>query len=81
MASGSVFSGPACLNDPSTVNRVACENTALGSPPAEWDVAGAGDPSIQGFATDISTNRGGTVRFKVKTDARLYHLEIYRMGY
>jgi hypothetical protein len=75
------FPGPACLDDPGTVNRVACENTALGSPSAEWDVAGSDDASIQGFATDISTNRGGTVGFKVKSDARLYHLEIYRMGY
>jgi hypothetical protein len=75
------FPGPACLANPSTQNRVACENTAAGSPASEWDVAGSGDPSIQGFATDISTNRGGTVHFKVMTDARLYHLEIYRMGF
>jgi hypothetical protein len=29
----------------------------------------------------MSVNRGGSVHFKVNTDARLYHLEIYRMGF
>src|SRR5262245_7465784 len=73
--------GPSCLDDPGTLNRVACENTAAGTPASEWDVAGSGDASIQGFATAISANRGETVHFKIKTDARLYHLEIYRMGF
>jgi hypothetical protein len=62
-------------------NRVACENTAAGNPASEWDVSGIGAPSIQGFATSISVNRGETVRFKINTDASLYHLEIYRMGF
>ena len=61
--------------------RVACENTATGNPAPEWDVSGSGDPSIQGFATSISVNRGETVHFKIDTDASLYHLEIYRMGW
>jgi hypothetical protein len=75
------FPGPACLDNPGTTNRVACENTAAGNPSSEWDVAGSGDASIQGFATSISVNRGETVHFKVNTDASLYHLEIYRMGF
>ncbi len=75
------FPGPACLDNPATVNRVACENTATGNPASEWDVSGSGDPSIQGFATSISVNRGETVHFKIDTDASLYHLEIYRMGW
>ena len=29
-----------------------------GQPASEWDMAGAGDPTIQGFATDISVNQG-----------------------
>ena len=62
-------------------NRVACENTAAGNPSSEWNVSGSGDASIQGFATSISVNRGETVHFKIKTDASLYHLEIYRMGF
>src|SRR5207248_10093076 len=51
------FPGPACLDNPGTTNRVACENTAAGNPSSEWDVAGSGDPTIQGFATSISVNR------------------------
>src|SRR5262249_37672193 len=66
---------------PATVNRVACENTATGNASSEWDVSGSGDASIQGFTTSISVNRGETVHFKIATDASLYHLEIYRMGY
>src|SRR5262245_33914919 len=62
-------------------NPVVCENTLAGNPSTEWDVAGAGDPSIQGFATDISVNIGETARFKVKTDATAYRLDIYRIGY
>ena len=31
---------------------------------------GSGDPTIQGFATDISVNRGGTIEFKIDTTAR-----------
>ena len=44
-------------------------------------MTGAGDPSIQGFATQISVNRGDTVHFKVKTDATAYGIDIYRLGY
>ena len=43
--------------------------------------AAAASSSIQGFATDISVNRGGTVTFKVDTNAPDYQLDIYRMGY
>jgi hypothetical protein len=75
------FPGPACLDDPGTTNRVACENTAAGNQASDWDVAGSGDASIQGFATAISVNRGESVHFKIDTDAALYHLEIYRMGF
>ena len=45
-----------------------------------WDINGSGDSSIQGFATDISVNKGGTIRFKIKTNAN-YRLDIYRLGY
>jgi len=65
------------------INKVACENskTAGAVDSSEWDISGAGDPSIQGFATDISVNHGETVEFKIKTDATDYRLDIYRMGY
>ncbi len=42
--------------------------------------SGAGDPDIQGFATDISVDQGQTVSFKIKSTTA-YGLDIYRMGY
>src|SRR5690606_27113483 len=57
------------------------ENCLPGSPASEWDINGAGDPSIQGFATQISVNRGSTIQFKVDTNAANYRFDIYRMGY
>ena len=62
-------------------NPIVVENSLPGNPPSEWDVDGAGDTTIQGFATDISVNKGQTIRFKVKTDATNYRLDIYRLGY
>jgi len=41
----------------------------------------AGDLSIQGFATDISVNTGGTIGFKINTPSINYHIDIYRLGY
>ena len=71
-----------------TADSVACsgnptvtENCLPGSPQAEWDVVGAGDSSIQGFATEISVNRGDAVFFKIKSTAANYRLDIYRLGY
>lgn len=66
---------------PCAANEITAENCLTGNPASEWDVNGAGDPSIQGFATEISVNRGSTISFKVKTDASNYRLDIYRMGY
>ena len=61
-------------------NAIVAENCLPGNPASQWDVSGAGDPNLQGFATDISVNRGQTVSFKVKTSTA-YRLDIYRMGY
>ena len=47
----------------------------------EWDINGAGDPTIQGFATQSSVPRGATIDFKVRTPATAYRLDVYRMGY
>src|SRR3954453_19957771 len=60
-------------------NAIEAENCNPGS--RGWDISGAGDSTIQGFATDISFNVGQTVSFKVSTTARAYKLDIYRMGY
>ena len=58
----SVQNGPAfapdCDNPP---NEIVAENCKTGNPPSEWDISGAGDSSIQGFATDISVDRNETV--------------------
>ncbi|HSC92510.1 MAG TPA: DUF4082 domain-containing protein [Gaiellaceae bacterium] len=62
-------------------SAVACENQLPGSPRSEWDVDGSGDPTIQGFPTDISVDQGGTVDFKIKTPATAYHVDIYRLGW
>ncbi len=72
---------PAAPCDPPVASPIACENSKAGSPKSEWDVSGSGSSTIQGFATDISVNKGETVRFKIKTPASAYRLDIYRMGY
>src|SRR5689334_6284802 len=63
-----------------TTNAIVSENALPGNAPSEWGLA-VQSSTIQGFATDISVNRGGTVNFKIQTDATAYHLDIYRMGY
>src|SRR6476469_6607943 len=62
-------------------NAIVSENALPGNPSSEWDINGAGDLSIQGFATDISINKGETVHFKIKTNASNYSINIYRIGY
>jgi N,N-dimethylformamidase beta subunit-like, C-terminal/Domain of unknown function (DUF4082)/Bacterial Ig-like domain/Bacterial Ig domain len=66
---------------PPGANAIVVENCQPGSPPSEWDVSGAGSDLIQGFATNISVNKGTTVSFKIDTPATAYRLDIYRMGY
>jgi hypothetical protein len=70
--------GTGCANP---ANPIVAENCLTGNSSTEWDVNGAGDASIQGFATQISVNRGSTVTFKVDTNAGNYRFDIYRMGY
>ena len=63
------------------VSVIACENSKPGTPQSTWDISGSGDSTIQGFATDISVNVGGTVNFKIKTNASAYTIDIYRTGW
>ena len=63
------------------VNAIVCENALPGTSPTVWDISGSGDPTIQGFSTDISVNVGATVKFKVLTPARAYTIDIYRTGW
>jgi len=67
-------------------NAIVTENLLAGTPPAIWDIPtkDAGDSSIQGFATDISVNVGGTINFKINVGAAAdmtYSISIYRIGY
>ena len=67
--------------DPVTTGVIGCENQLPGTPASQWDVVGSGDSTLQGFATDISANVGTTVRFKVKSTASAYRVDVYRLGY
>ncbi|QIO48865.1 DUF4082 domain-containing protein (plasmid) [Rhizobium leguminosarum bv. trifolii] len=64
-----------------TPNKIALENLKQGNPISEWGLEGDGGGTIQGFATEISTNIGQTVDFKIATDSTHYRIDIYRMGY
>jgi VCBS repeat-containing protein len=66
------------VND--VVNDIVLENQRTGNPQSEWGISGP-TTSIEGFATDISVNRGGRVGFKINTTSNNYRLDIYRMGY
>jgi hypothetical protein len=74
------FPAHADVCDPVTGNVIACENAKPGNPSSEWETIGNGDEGLDGFTTDISTNVGGTVSFKIHSEAN-YTLDIYRMGY
>jgi len=67
-----------CAPGPS---QIACENSLPGDPPSDWQTSGNGDPSIQGFATQMSVNVGQTVYFKINTPSTAYHIDILRIGY
>src|SRR5215510_4254222 len=66
---------------PPVTSVIACENTQPGDPPSDWQVSGAGDSTIQGFATSMSVNVGQTESFKINTPARAYHIDILRLGW
>ena len=68
--------------DAPIANPVACENTKAGTPPANWEISGYGEEALQGFATQMSVNKGDTVRFKIKSSTTAaYHIDILRLGY
>ncbi|ANL37736.1 oxidoreductase domain-containing protein (plasmid) [Rhizobium phaseoli] len=72
---------PATATPVATPNKIALENLKQGNPISEWGLEGDGGGTIQGFATEISTNIGQTVDFKIATDSTHYRIDIYRMGY
>src|SRR5450755_2321653 len=71
---------PAAAACPTPVT-IACENTLPGDPPSDWQVTGAGDATIQGYATQAGVNVGQTVSFKINTPSTAYHIDILRLGY
>ena len=62
-------------------NAIEAENCLPGTNPSVWQVDGSGDSSIQGFATAMSVNAGQTISFKIKTTARAYTIQLFRLGY
>ncbi|MBK8986878.1 MAG: hypothetical protein IPM39_12520 [Chloroflexi bacterium] len=78
----------------SPANPIVAENCLTGNPAIEWEINGAGDASVQGFATNISVNRGGTIGFKIGNTnpadggsqidpvaPPAFRIDIYRLGY
>ena len=76
----SLTSASAASDPCSGGNAVACENSKPGNPQTDWDINGAGDDAIQGFATSMSVQPGSTVSFKIKA-ASTYTVDVYRLGY
>src|SRR5262249_50806557 len=66
-------------------NKTATENQKAGTSESVWAIPGSmdneGDSQIEGFATQMSTNAGQTVSFKIDTASSGYTLDIYRLGY
>jgi len=66
-------------------NKISTENQLAGTAKSVWTIHGSianeGDSQIEGFATQISTNAGQTVSFKIDTASSGYNLDIYRLGY
>eukprot|EP00051_Salpingoeca_urceolata_P017394 m.236546 g.236546 ORF g.236546 m.236546 type:complete len:755 (+) comp18941_c0_seq3:129-2393(+) len=79
--------GPHCANalaGPSTHNAIVVENCRAGTPSQQWEINGAGDPAVQGFATPTSASAGQQVEFKVKvaTEPSLaLGIDVFRLGY
>lgn len=86
------FAAPVCT--PAAPNLIKDENQKDGSPRSEWDLDNNcqigdrgcldGPSHIQGFASEISVNRGESVAFKVRIEGATnpaFQLDIYRMGH
>ncbi len=77
------IAAPASAADPCGVgsNPIVCENSKPGTDPSVWDIQGAGDSELQGYATDISVNAGSSIGFKIDTTSSKYTIDIYRTGW
>ena len=72
--------GPAAPAQAACANPTVCENQLAGTPQSVWDVTSP-STTIQGFADPFSVNVGGSIKFKIKSPATSYKVDIYRMGY
>ena len=64
-----------------SLNDITIENQKPGVPSTEWDINGAGDPTIQGFAVPFYININDIIYFKINTSSIKYRIDIYRIGY
>ena len=80
---GLVAAAPAAQAAPcdTPANEIVAENCNAGAAPGDWEISGAGNQDMQGFAADISVNQGETARFKVDAGATPYRIDIYRLGW
>jgi hypothetical protein len=63
-------------------NAIVTENALPGNPISEWGVPDFRDTRVNGFATEISVNKGQTVYFKINSSsAASVTISIYRLGY
>ena len=72
---------PQLINCEAPANRIIAENCKAGNGVEEWDINGAGHPSIQGFADKQSYATGEKVVMRIKTPSTKYRIDIYRVGY
>ena len=76
--------GGTIVADPPVTNPIVAENQLPGTPMSVWWVdAGDNSPKLEGFTTQMGTNVGGTVQFKIDnlTGNPNYQISIYRLGY
>lgn len=66
---------------PAAETAVEAENRLAGTAQATWDVAGAGDPSIQGFPRATHVDRGATLGVSVHSPTSAWTGTVYRLGY
>lgn len=80
LAPAAADAAPPCDPQATTIT-IACENSKPGIAQDAWSITGAGDPSIQGFGTQMSVNKGQTISFKIKSTTPNYRIDILRLGY
>src|SRR3954463_14052229 len=61
-------------------NVIQLENAKPGD--ADWQLTALSDtPTVEGYASATSVNRGETIRFFVNSSAPTYTMTIYRVGW